>query len=352
VNKSRIEAVSDGVFAIAITLLVLTISEPDDYSHLARELGDRWPSLAAYVVSFAVIGIMWLNHHSIFAHFERVDRALFYLNLLLLMTISFLPYPTGVLGHALREGEGTRTAAVVYSVTMAINAFAWGSLWLYASSRRRLLRPSFPESERRTATLLFTAGTITYSASIVVAVVNAYVCLAFHAATALYYALDPVSRRSARSETPDRASSSADFETPPRTPERVLLAVAGAHLEGQPLNHELTDRRARLVRRTATARAYRLYALDTDPPKPGLVRVPSDSGDAGSIDVEVWALSPPDFAGFVDHVPSPLVIGRVLLDDGTDVAGFLCEPSAVDTATDITRFGGWRAFLAATGERR
>jgi uncharacterized membrane protein len=75
-KKGRVEAFSDGVFGFAITLLVVTIAQPDDYQHLARDLSHRWPSLAAYVVSFAIIGIMWLNHHSIFSHFEKVDRGL------------------------------------------------------------------------------------------------------------------------------------------------------------------------------------------------------------------------------------------------------------------------------------
>ena len=124
-NKSRVEAFSDGVFAFAITLLVVTIAQPEDYRHLAHDLARRWPSLAAYVVSFAVIGIMWLNHHSVFGHFSRVDRGLVYLNLLLLMTVAFLPFPTGVLGQALARGQGERTAAVVYAVTMTANACAW-----------------------------------------------------------------------------------------------------------------------------------------------------------------------------------------------------------------------------------
>ncbi len=177
---------------------MLTIRQPTSYPHLARELGKIWPSLIAYVVTFAIVGIMWLNHHSIFAHFERVDRPLFYLNLLLLMTIAFLPYPTGVLGEALSRGAGTRTAAIFYSTTMTVNAWAWAALWLYASAGRRLLHPSFPEPERRVATLLFTSGTVVYTLSILVAVVNAFACLAFHAALAFYYALDPLSRRASR----------------------------------------------------------------------------------------------------------------------------------------------------------
>ena len=201
-NKSRVEALSDGVFAIAITLLVLTIPQPANYHRLGDELANRWPSLAAYVVSFAVIGIMWLNHHSVFGHFERIDRGLFYLNLVLLLTVLFIPYPTGILGEALRRGDGARVAAVAYSVTMAINAYAWTAVWRYGSRGRRLLSSQFPETERATASFAFTIGTVLYTASIGIAAINAYACLAFHALLAVYYALDPLSRRAARGVEP------------------------------------------------------------------------------------------------------------------------------------------------------
>jgi uncharacterized membrane protein len=158
------------------------------------ELADRWPSYAAYLVSFAVIGIMWLNHHTIFGHFAQVDRNLVYLNLALLATVVFIPYPTGIFGQALQRGEGERVAAVVYSVTMTVNALAWAALWLYGSSRRRLLDDAFPEQQRRTATVLFTMGGGIYAVTIVVGAINAYACLALHGALAIYYALDPLSR--------------------------------------------------------------------------------------------------------------------------------------------------------------
>jgi uncharacterized membrane protein len=198
VSKTRVEAFSDGVFAIAITLLVLTVAQPRSYRHLAHDFGTQWPSLAAYVVSFAVIGIMWINHHSVFMHLELVDRGLLYLNLLLLMTIAFLPYPTGVLGQALARGQGTRTAAVAYGIVMAINACAWTALWLYASRHRRLLRPDFPEDERAMATLLFSIGVLVYTLAVGVAFLNAYAFLAVQGGLAVYYALDPISRRAAR----------------------------------------------------------------------------------------------------------------------------------------------------------
>jgi uncharacterized membrane protein len=200
-SKARVEAFSDGVFAIAITLLVLTIAQPGlPYRNLGHDLLNRWPSLAAYVVSFAVIGIMWMNHHTIFSHLERIDRGMSYRNLLLLMTIVFIPYPTGVLGEALRNGHNAKTAAVFYSAAMAINGYAWAVLWLYAARGRRLLRPEFPESQRRTSTLAFAIGGFAYTLAIGVALLSAYACLAFHGALALYYAFDPISRRVEREQ--------------------------------------------------------------------------------------------------------------------------------------------------------
>jgi uncharacterized membrane protein len=212
-NKARVEAFSDGVFAFAITLLVVTIAQPDDYRRLAHDLAQRWPSLAAYVVSFAVIGIMWLNHHSVFGHFSRVDRGLVYLNLVLLMTVAFLPFPTGVLGQALARGQGEQTAAVVYGVTMTANACAWGALWLYASHDRRLLRRSFPESQRRMSTLLFTMGGVVYAFSVGVAFLNAYAFLALQAVLAVYYALDPLSRRAGLAPVPSGDGDDAGAES-------------------------------------------------------------------------------------------------------------------------------------------
>jgi uncharacterized membrane protein len=196
-NKARVETFSDGVFAIAITLLVLTIAQPEagHFDDLRHQLVQRWPSLAAYVVSFLVIGIMWVNHHTVFSHLQRIDRGLFYWNLLLLMSIVFIPYPTEVFGEALRLHQGARTAAVFYSITMTVNALMWSGLWLHASRGRRLLTADFPESERTISTYLFTGGSLIYVVSIGVAFINAWLCLIFHGVLALYYAFDPISRR-------------------------------------------------------------------------------------------------------------------------------------------------------------
>jgi allophanate hydrolase len=126
--------------------------------------------------------------------------------------------------------------------------------------------------------------------------------------------------------------------------DEILLAVAGAHLRGQPLNGELTSRGASFMVTTRTAACYRLVALaGTVPPKPGLVRAPGFEGPG--IEVEVWVLSQEAFGSFVAGVPSPMVIGTVELEDGKRVKGFLCEPFAVEGSTDITHLGGWRPYM-------
>ena len=143
---------------------------------------------------------------------------------------------------------------------------------------------------------------------------------------------------------PDRAALSASA-LPTRL---VKLAVAGAHLSGQPLNHQLVSRGAQLVSATRTATEYRLYALDTQPPKPGLVR----NVERGySIAVENWELTLAEFGDFVRNVPAPMTIGMTKLIDGSWVKGFSCEPYALQNAEDISHFGGWREYLTQSKRR-
>lgn len=129
----------------------------------------------------------------------------------------------------------------------------------------------------------------------------------------------------------------------------ISVAVVGAHLSGEPLNHQLTDRGARLIKSCRTAQDYRLFALaDTIPPKPGLLREHAYSGPG--IAVEVWAVPENHFGGFVGAVPPPLAIGSVRLDTGEWVKGFVCESIGLEGATEITRFGGWRTYLDSVRE--
>jgi allophanate hydrolase len=136
-----------------------------------------------------------------------------------------------------------------------------------------------------------------------------------------------------------------EAQCPAQSPGCIEVAVLGAHLSGQPLNKELTSRRARLVRTAKTAPGYRFYALqNTTPQKPGLVRDPHFEGPG--IEVEIWSVPSNEFGSFVAGVPAPLGIGNALLEDGSEVKCFICEPYAVPGSEDITCFGGWRKHLA------
>jgi allophanate hydrolase len=126
--------------------------------------------------------------------------------------------------------------------------------------------------------------------------------------------------------------------------DRMMIAVVGAHLTGQPLNYQLTERDARFVRTAKTAPSYQLFALPgTSPPKPGLVRIVAEGGV--SIDLEIWDLPVAQFGNFLRDVPSPLTIGMIHLSDGRAVKGFLCEEAAVQEAENISIYGGWKAYL-------
>jgi allophanate hydrolase len=133
---------------------------------------------------------------------------------------------------------------------------------------------------------------------------------------------------------------------PVNTPEdRIAVAVCGAHMEGLPLNQQLTSRNATLVIRTRTAPKYKFFALPGGPPhRPGLVRVATGGA---AVEVEVWSVPASLFGSFVAGIPTPLGIGRVELESGEQVPGFLCESYAAATATDITALGGWRQYLAS-----
>jgi allophanate hydrolase len=129
----------------------------------------------------------------------------------------------------------------------------------------------------------------------------------------------------------------------------IEVVVCGAHLSGLPLNHQLTTRGGRLVEATRTAPVYRMFALpatDKFPPRPGLVR---DEEKGAALEVEIWSLPATTFGSFVDGIGSPLGIGKLLLADGHEVSGFLCEPHAVKSAEEITGLGGWRNFVDGQG---
>jgi uncharacterized membrane protein len=137
-DTMRLVAFSDGVFAISITLLVLEIKPPTDYSNLLHGLAVLWPSYVAYALTFLFIGQVWVNHHVMFDHIRAADRVILFLNTLLLMAVAFLPFATSVLAGALRSGHGQRTAVVFYGIAFAVTALTFNAVWRYAC-RHRLL---------------------------------------------------------------------------------------------------------------------------------------------------------------------------------------------------------------------
>jgi uncharacterized membrane protein len=145
-STSRVEAFSDGVFAIAITLLVLDISiEPSQFQHLWRALAREWPSYLAYVTSFLTVGAVWITHHRLFVRLRYVDPGLLRLNIALLMVAAFLPFPTGLVAEAFHSTEqAERAAVVVYGATAGAIELLLVLIWRYASSRPALLHEDAP----------------------------------------------------------------------------------------------------------------------------------------------------------------------------------------------------------------
>jgi TMEM175 potassium channel family protein len=141
VSPSRLETFADGVFAIAATLLILTVDGAvgGEGIDLGAELRHAWPAYVGYVVSFVTIGIMWLNHHTVMSLVERVDRRFLLANLGLLMCIAFVPFPTRLVAEHIR-GAGAESAALAYGFTLTATAVFFNTVWLYASRGGRLLR--------------------------------------------------------------------------------------------------------------------------------------------------------------------------------------------------------------------
>jgi uncharacterized membrane protein len=192
VNESgRVEAFSDGVFAIAITLLILDIKVPaGDGNDLWHALARQWPSYAAYVVSFLVIGIMWANHHQVFSYVARVDRVLLFLNLLLLMGVSALPWATAVVSGYLRSPHGADKAVALYGCFMVWHALTFQALWWWLTRSGHLFDSRVDEVAARGTRVRFALGSVAYPALVGLAFVSAVLALALHGLLAVYYAFN------------------------------------------------------------------------------------------------------------------------------------------------------------------
>ncbi|HKW89659.1 MAG TPA: TMEM175 family protein [Candidatus Acidoferrales bacterium] len=190
-ETARIEAFSDGVFAIAITLLVLDIKIPAPDSHLARALLLQWPFYFSFIVSFAFIGIMWINHHRLFTHIKRSDNLLLILNLLLLLGVTSVPFPTAVLAANLGQ-PGQRAAAILFSATYFFIAIAFNALWRYATSRNHhLLAANADFAAADQISRQYAVGPLLYLICLGLAWVSVEASLALNAALACFFAFPP-----------------------------------------------------------------------------------------------------------------------------------------------------------------
>jgi uncharacterized membrane protein len=193
-ETTRIEAFSDGVFAIAITLLILEIKVPHEIAHgrLAAGLLHLWPSYLAFLTSFATIGVMWVNHHRLFTLIRGADDGLIGLNLLLLLGITWVPFPTAVMAEHL-GGPDERVGALVYAGTFVVLALVFNVLWRYVV-RRGLCAEHL---DVQAITRQYALGPVLYGATVVVAWISATACLVASVILAIYFALPPRLWRSA-----------------------------------------------------------------------------------------------------------------------------------------------------------
>ena len=186
-DTTRLEAFSDGVFAIAITLLVLEIKVPSPDTALGAALFRLWPSYLAYVVSFLVIGAIWINHHAMFKHIVRVDGMLLLLNVLHLMLIAFLPFPTAVLAEAFHRGTDESIAAAFYGGILTVIGIFVTAMWRYAARGGRLLNTHLTAEEVQQIGRQFLVGPIVYAIATVVALVSPWLAVLLYILLNVFY---------------------------------------------------------------------------------------------------------------------------------------------------------------------
>lgn len=209
-GTGRILALSDGVFAIALTLLVFGIAVPAAASDAAlpHELLRLWPRYLAYALSFLVIARFWVSHHVGFRLVARYDPALVWLNLLLLLFVAFLPFPTAVLGQHI----GSPAAAVLYAASMVLLSGALAGCWWYAAGRERLLQPGVSPSKIRGVRARTLSGPVIFAATVPIALISPY------AAEVLWFCTFPVARMAYAWFSADQWISADHGPVPPDAP--------------------------------------------------------------------------------------------------------------------------------------
>jgi TMEM175 potassium channel family protein len=184
-GTARMEAFSDGIFAIAATLLVLEFGVSSHHG-IGRQLLDLWPAYLSYVTSFVTIGIVWMNHHHTVSLMGRTNRTMLFLNNLLLMTIAFFPFPTKLVGDYLHHG-GEKAAVVAYAATLVVMATLHQLWWQYARRNRRLIADGVPEATLRAVDRAYAPGIPLYGLVLAVAFASPLAAVALTFAVAAFY---------------------------------------------------------------------------------------------------------------------------------------------------------------------
>jgi uncharacterized membrane protein len=186
-ETARLETFSDGVFAIAATLLVLDVRLPPD-GGVTHGFLHIWPSYVAYALAFITIGIMWINHHNVFRQIDRVDRTFLTINVVFLMVIAFVPFPTRVLAEHLQHDA--RAAAFAYGLTMTVMAAMYGTLWFYAAIGRRLIAPDADQRMISGISRSFRPGVPFYALATLSALISSWLAVGLLSAIAVFYVLE------------------------------------------------------------------------------------------------------------------------------------------------------------------
>jgi uncharacterized membrane protein len=188
-STDRVETLADGVFAIAMTLLVFAITVPElapnALDRLPAKLLDLWPKLLAYAISFIVLGIFWIGHHNQFFYIRRANRSFLWLNIIFLMFVAFIPFSAALLGRY----PSQRIAVIVYGANLIVVGLALYLIWWYATSRRRLVDPDLDAVRIGIATRRILMGPVAYLLAIVLAVVSIPLAIAIYALVPLLYVL-------------------------------------------------------------------------------------------------------------------------------------------------------------------
>jgi len=191
VDRGRLEAFSDGVFAVAITLLALNlVVAGPGHGPLLRQLVDHWPSFVSYLISFFIIGIIWVNHHALVRNIAVVDRTLLFLNLGLLLFVVLIPFATGTMAEYLTSGDqDAKVATALYGAVFEGMSVSFAAIFAWSLREGRTHRP-VPQEARRTAWWRFTIGGLVYLLAIGVAFISAPAALAIIGLVAVYYVFE------------------------------------------------------------------------------------------------------------------------------------------------------------------